>query len=73
MALVGGKENVIDVTNCATRLRLTIKDANKVANSTEFQAAGASGLVNTGNGGIQIIVGLTVPTVRESFEELMKE
>ena len=68
-----GKDNVIDVTNCATRLRLTVKDAAKVADSTQFQEAGASGLVNPGNGGIQIIVGLTVPTVRESFEELMAE
>lgn len=73
MHLVGGKDNVIDVTNCATRLRLTVKDADKVADSTQFQEAGASGLVNPGNGGIQIIVGLTVPTVRESFEELMAE
>ncbi|MGM9902912.1 PTS alpha-glucoside transporter subunit IIBC [Enterococcus hirae] len=73
MDLVGGKDNVIDVTNCATRLRLTVKDTSKVADHAEFQAAGASGLVNTGNGGIQIIVGLTVPTVRESFEKLMRE
>ncbi|OTN77498.1 hypothetical protein A5886_002598 [Enterococcus sp. 8G7_MSG3316] len=73
MALVGGKDNVVDVTNCATRLRLTVKDTSKVAHTSEFQAAGASGLVNTGSGGIQIIVGLTVPTVRESFEDLMTE
>ncbi|OTE88945.1 hypothetical protein B1K96_32830, partial [Escherichia coli] len=48
MHLVGGKDNVIDVTNCATRLRLTVKDAAKVADSTQFQEAGASGLVNPG-------------------------
>lgn len=71
LVLVGGKENVLDVTNCATRLRLTVKDTSKVASPIDFQEAGAAGLVNPGNGGIQIIVGLTVPRVRESFEELI--
>ena len=71
LELVGGKDNVLDVTNCATRLRLTVKDVSKVAVASDFQSVGASGLVNSGDGALQIIVGLKVPTVREAFEELM--
>ena len=30
ITLLGGKENIVKVNNCATRLRLNLKDANKV-------------------------------------------
>jgi PTS system arbutin-like IIC component len=67
---LGGKENIEDVTNCATRLRLTVKDAAKVAPVSEFKKAGAHGLVINQNA-IQVIVGLSVATVREEFENLL--
>lgn len=70
LELVGGSENVKDVTNCATRLRLTIFDADKVAPQEAFKNAGAHGLVNNGEA-LQIIVGLSVPSVRENFESLL--
>lgn len=70
MELVGGPENVQDVTNCATRLRVTLKDDSKLADANAFKAAGAHGLVHNGTA-IQIIVGLSVPSVREEFENLM--
>lgn len=71
LELLGGKDNVVEVTNCATRLRLTVKDPKKVGTVQEFQQTGAHGLVNDGKGAIQVIVGLTVPMVRESFENLL--
>lgn len=67
---LGGKENIEDVTNCATRLRLTVKDQSKIAPVSEFKKAGAHGLVENGKA-IQVIVGLSVPTVREEFENLL--
>lgn len=67
---LGGKENIEDVTNCATRLRLTIKDPSKVAPLSDFKKAGAHGLVSNGKA-IQVIVGLSVPSVREEFENLL--
>jgi PTS system arbutin-like IIC component len=70
LMLLGGKENIEDVTNCATRLRITIKDESKVAPDSEFRKVGAHGLVVNGKA-IQVIVGLSVPTVREEFENLL--
>jgi PTS system arbutin-like IIC component len=70
MILVGGKDNVKDVTNCATRLRITLNDDSKLAKEAEFKAAGAHGLVHKDTA-IQIIVGLSVPQVRDEFEQLM--
>ena len=70
LAALGGKDNIEDVTNCATRLRLTVKDASIIAPLSEFKKAGAHGLVKNKNA-IQVIVGLSVPTVREEFENLL--
>lgn len=70
LELVGGKDNVEDVTNCATRLRLTLKDDSILADMSAFKKAGAHGLVHKGKA-VQIIVGLSVPSVREEFENLL--
>lgn len=67
---LGGKENIEDVTNCATRLRITVKDPSLVKDSETFVKAGAHGLVNKGKA-VQVIVGLSVPQVRERFECLL--
>lgn len=68
---VGGKDNVEKVNNCATRLRLTVKDPSLVGSDAAFKAGGAHGVVRKGNA-LQVIVGLDVPQVKEQFEELMK-
>lgn len=70
LELLGGKENIADVTNCATRLRVTVKDESLVAPAEEFKEAGAHGLVHKGKA-IQVIVGLSVPQIRERFENLL--
>lgn len=68
---LGGKDNIQDVTNCATRLRVTVKDDSIVAPLAVFKKAGAHGLVHKGKA-LQVIVGLSVPSVREEFENLLK-
>ena len=69
---LGGADNIIHVTNCATRLRVTVKDMNKVEDAEAFKEGGAHGLMKAGNG-VQIIVGLSVPQVRTKFEQLLNE
>lgn len=68
---LGGKDNIEDVTNCATRLRVTVKDDSIIAPLAVFKKAGAHGLVHKGKA-LQVIVGLSVPSVREEFENLLK-
>lgn len=67
---MGGKENIAELTNCATRLRVSVKDESLVQDAAVFKANGAHGLVAKGRS-LQIIVGLNVPTVREEIEKLM--
>lgn len=69
---LGGYDNIQDVTNCATRLRVTVKDDGAVLSDAAFKAAGAAGVVRHGKA-FQIIVGLSVPQVREEFERLLKQ
>lgn len=69
--LLGGKENVEAVTNCATRLRVSVKDKSLVADEENFKDAGAYGLVKQGNN-MQIIVGTQVSFVREEFENILR-
>lgn len=72
LAGLGGAENIESVTNCATRLRVTVKDPSKVVTLEEFKLMGAHGLVSKGKA-LQIIVGLDVPHVREEFEKLINQ
>lgn len=53
-----------------TRLRLTVKDGSIIASESDFRKAGAQGLVKNGDA-VQIIVGLSVPSVRSEFEKLL--
>ncbi|MGL4589530.1 MAG: alpha-glucoside-specific PTS transporter subunit IIBC [Mycoplasmatales bacterium] len=65
---LGGAANIIDVSNCATRLRLNVVDAKLVMETSEFKKYGAHGLVKSGNS-VQIIIGLNVPQFRTKFEK----
>lgn len=67
---LGGAENITDINNCATRLRISVKDVSLVQDAAAFKAAGAHGLVTKGNA-IQVIVGLDVANVRDEFEALI--
>ena len=69
-ALVG-EENIQEVNNCATRLRVSVIDETKVRPDGAFREGGAHGVVRNGKA-IQIVVGLSVPQVRDRFEDLLK-
>jgi alpha-glucoside PTS system EIICB component len=68
---LGGKENITQLTNCATRLRIQVADPQLVQEVAYFQSYGAVNVVYKGQS-LQIIVGLTVPQVREEMSSLLK-
>ena len=49
---------------------MSVKDESAVAHDSVFKKAGAHGVVRNGKS-FQIIVGLSVPQVRDSLENLM--
>ncbi|KZQ38042.1 PTS alpha-glucoside transporter subunit IICB [Enterobacter cloacae subsp. dissolvens] len=68
---LGGAANIESINNCATRLRIALVDMAQTQSDEVFKALGAHGVVRRGNG-IQVIVGLHVPQVRDQLESLMK-
>lgn len=67
---LGGKENIESVTNCATRLRVVVKDPLEVLESEYFKGNGALGVVRK-DPNFQIIVGPSVPQVKDEFDKLI--
>ncbi|MGL4981148.1 MAG: glucose-specific PTS transporter subunit IIBC [Fusobacteriaceae bacterium] len=56
MAALGGKDNLVSIDACITRLRLEVKDSAKV-NEVELKKLGASGVLKVGQNGVQAIFG----------------
>ncbi|WP_318362502.1 alpha-glucoside-specific PTS transporter subunit IIBC [Enterobacter sp.] len=71
LAALGGAGNIATLNNCATRLRITLVDMAKTHSDDVFKALGAHGVVRSGNG-IQVIIGLHVPQLRDQLESLMR-
>lgn len=67
---LGGADNIVDVTNCATRLRVNVKDPAPVKDDAYFKGVGAHGISKNGKA-MQVIVGMSVASVRERFENIM--
>lgn len=67
LAAVGGKENVISVTHCMTRLRFVLKDQNIPAQNGITRIKGIMG-VNVQGNQYQVIVGNSVANV---YKELI--
>ncbi len=71
LELLGGPDNIEDVTNCVTRLHVTVKDETRVADDSDFKAIGTSGCAKNGRA-MQVIIGLKVPKVRDRFDGLLE-
>ena len=67
---LGGKDNIEDVTNCATRLRVNVKDETLCKDDPYFKSIGAHGCSVNGKS-FQVIIGLKVAGVRDDFESLL--
>jgi len=70
IALLGGRENIELVDACMTRLRVTVKDAEKVADVSEWKSAGALGLFKKGNG-IQAVYGPKADVLKSDINDIL--
>lgn len=67
---LGGLENLSDLDCCATRLRVTVQDPDKVSDSM-LKASGASGVLRKGNG-VQVIYGPQVSVIKSALDEFLE-
>lgn len=66
---LGGAENINQVTNCFTRLRVDVKDLSKLDES-KINKFKNNGIVKKGNN-VQIIIGMKVQSVREDVCQIL--
>lgn len=69
---VGGKDNIVDVTHCYTRLRFVLKDTKQVNKETLLQTEGVISVVESG-GQYQVVLGNKVAHVYNVLEPLLAQ
>lgn len=67
---LGGKENVTNIDNCITRLRLEIKDYTQV-DEKKIKSAGVAGIIRPSKTSIQVIVGTKVQFVADEMKKMV--
>lgn len=65
---LGGKDNIVDIDNCFTRLRLVVHDANAVDEAV-LKTSGAVGVVKLSDRNVQVIYGPQVERVAKAVKE----
>lgn len=71
LAALGGKENIISLDNCITRLRMSVQDMSKV-DDAQLKALRAIGVVHLNEHNLQVVIGPQVQSVKDELEKLMK-
>ncbi len=70
IGLLGGRDNIILVDACMTRLRVTVKDVDLVAEKEEWKKEGALGLIKKGNG-IQAVYGPKADVLKSDINDIL--
>jgi PTS system N-acetylglucosamine-specific IIC component len=66
---LGGKENITNIDNCATRLRLEVRNSDDIDEQL-IKRSGARGVMKTSKTSVQIIVGPDVEFAAEALKKL---
>src|SRR5699024_5081139 len=70
LAALGGKENIVDLGHCATRLRMEVADTG-VIDEEALKRAGAAGTMKPGGTSVQVIYGTSVQFVKTAMDNIM--
>ncbi|WP_217279808.1 PTS transporter subunit IIBC [Niallia circulans] len=70
--LLGGKANITDVDACMTRLRVSVKELDKVGDESSWKAAGAMGLIKK-DGGVQAIYGPKADILKSDINDYLEQ
>lgn len=68
---LGGKENIVSLDNCITRLRLVVNDMGLI-NEEEIKAIGAIAIVKLDEYNLQVVIGPQVHVVKNKLDKLIK-
>ena len=68
---LGGKDNIVSIDHCITRLRLEVKD-RLLVDEKKIKSSGAAGVIRPGKTSVQVIIGPKVQFVFDEFKKLAK-
>ncbi|MGY3766211.1 PTS transporter subunit IIBC [Vagococcus vulneris] len=69
--LLGGRENIVDVDACMTRLRVTVRSTGDVGQEQDWKRAGAMGLILKDNG-VQAVYGPKADVIKSDIQDLLE-
>ena len=69
---LGGKENIVNVENCISRLRVDLKDPKKV-DQVKVKDSGCAGIFFPSEKHIHVVFGPHVEFVRHAVDDLLKK
>ncbi|MCD5121119.1 PTS glucose transporter subunit IIA [Enterococcus faecalis] len=69
---VGGKDNIVDVTHCYTRLRFVLRDTKQANKEALLQTEGVISVIESG-GQYQVVLGNKVAHVYNALEPLLAQ
>lgn len=72
MEALGGKENIVEIDNCISRLRLVLKDSAKV-NEKALKATGSLGLIRINEENVQVVYGAKVEKAAAELKRAVKK
>lgn len=67
---LGGFDNIVDITACTTRLRLSVRDQSKI-HEEKLKLLGAKGVLKIGATALQVIIGLDAEIVADAIKKRM--
>ena len=67
---LGGRENIVLIESCITRLRVQLNDISLV-DEEKILSTGVSGIVKIGNTHLQLIVGTQVDFIVDSMNDIL--
>ena len=70
ISLLGGRENIVLVDACMTRLRVTVKDMEQVAELPDWKAEGALGLIKKDNC-VQAVYGPKADVLKSDINDIL--
>lgn len=71
LSALGGKDNLLSIDACITRLRLEIVSMEKV-HETELKSLGAMGVLKRGSSGLQVIIGPQAEILADEIRRLVE-
>lgn len=72
MDALGGKENILEIDNCISRLRLVLKDTS-IVNDALLKRTGSLGIIKINENNIQVVYGTKVEKAAAELKRAVKK